>query len=68
MINKKVMTKKKNFDEQTNKIFVIIYNFVIQASLMLVFSINILADITLMGKITKKKYYKSQKLTKFTLN
>ena len=66
MINKKVMTKK-NFDEQKKINFVIIYNFVIKASLMLVFSINILADITLMGKITKK-YHKSQKLTKFTLN
>ena len=50
----------------------------LKASLVLVFIINIpvLANITLMGKITppppqkkkKKKTHKSQKLTKFTLN
>ena len=57
---------KKNFDEQKLN-FVIIYNFVIKASLVLVFSVNIPANITLMGKILKK-YHKSQKLTKFTLN
>ena len=57
---------KKNFDEQKKLNFVIIYNFVIKASLALVFSVNILANITLMGKIPKK--YKSKKLTKFTLN
>ena len=58
---------KKNFDEQKKLNFVIIYNFVIKASLVLVFSVNILANITLMGKIPKK-YHKSKKLTKFTLN
>ena len=45
---------KKNFDEQKKLNFVIIYNFVIKASLVLVFSVNILANITLMGKIPKK--------------
>ena len=39
------MNKKNNF--------VIIYNFVIKASLVLVFSIDKLANITLMGKIPK---------------
>ena len=52
----------------TKKInFVIINNFVIKASLVLVFSINIIAYITLMGKIPQK-YHKSQKVTNFTLN
>ena len=51
---------KKNFDEQKKLNFVIIYNFVIKASLVLVFSVNILANITLMGKIPKK-YHKSKK-------
>ena len=45
---------KKNFDEE-NK------------SLVLVFSINILAHITLIGKIPPK-YHKSKQLTKFTLD
>ena len=58
---------KKNFDEQTKKNVVTIYNFIIKASSVVVFDINILANITLMGKIPKK-YHKSQKLTKFTLN
>ena len=58
---------KKNFDEQKKINFVIIYNFVIKASLVLVFSVNILANITLMGKIPQKNI-KSKKLTKFTLN
>ena len=44
------MNKKKN---------VIIYNFVIKASLVLVFSIDKLANITLMGKIPKK-YHRGQ--------
>ena len=52
-------TKKKNF--------VKIYNFVIKASAVVVFDINILANITLMGKIPKK-YHKSKYLTKFTLD
>ena len=34
--------------------FVTIYNFVIKASLVVVFDVNILADTTLMGKIPKK--------------
>ena len=38
-----------------------IYNFVIKASLVLVFSVNILANITLMGKIPKQ-YHKSKKI------
>ena len=50
-----------------NKKIVIIYNFVIKASLVVVFDINILATITLIGKM-KQKYHKSQKLTKFTMN
>ena len=45
---------KKNFDEQKKINFVIIYNFVIKASSVVVFDINMLADITLMGKIPKK--------------
>ena len=45
---------KKNFDEKKKKKFVIIYNLVIKANLVLVFSINLLAIITLMGKIPKK--------------
>ena len=57
---------KKNFDEQ-KKVFVTIYNFVIKESSVVVFDINIIANITLMGKIPKK-YHKSQKPTKFTLN
>ena len=44
-----------------------IYNFVIKASSVVVFDINILGNIILMGKIPKK-YHKSQKLTKLTLN
>ena len=47
--------------------FVMIYNFVIKASSVVVFDINILGNIILMGKIPKK-YHKSQKLTKLTLN
>ena len=43
---------KKNFDEK-KKNFVTIYNFVIKASLVVVFDINVLADTTLMGKIQK---------------
>ena len=53
-----VMTKK-NFDEQKKKNFVTIYNFVIKASLVVVFDIYILADTTLMGKILQK-YHKSK--------
>ena len=49
---------KKNFDEQ-KKNFVTIYNFVIKASLVVVFDVSILADPTLMGKIPKK-YHKSK--------
>ena len=41
---------KKNFDEQKKRKFEIIYNFVIKASSVVVFDINILANITLMGK------------------
>ena len=41
IINKKVMTKK-NFDEQKKLNFVTIYNFVIMASLVVVFDVNIL--------------------------
>ena len=45
---------KKNFDEQKKELnFVVIYNIVIKASLVLVFSINILAYITLMVKYPK---------------
>ena len=43
---------KKNFDEQKNK-FCNNHNFVIKTSSVLVFDINILANITLMGKIPK---------------
>ena len=50
---------KKNFDEQKKLNFVTIYNFVIKASLVVVFDVNILADTTLMGKIPKK-YHKSK--------
>ena len=39
--------------------FVLIYNFVIKASSVVVFDINMLAGITLMGKI-QKKYHKSK--------
>ena len=39
--------------------FVIIYNFVNKASSVVVFAINMLADITLMGKIPQK-YHKSE--------
>ena len=46
------MNKKKKF--------VTIYNFVIEASLVVVFDVNILADTTLMGKIPQKKYHKSK--------
>ena len=53
---------KKNFDEQKKEIC---NN--LKASIVMVFDINILANITLMGKIPQK-YYKSQKLTKFTSN
>ena len=42
---------RKNFDEQKN---VIIYNFVIKASSVVVFDINILANITLMANIPPK--------------
>ena len=42
------MNKKLNF--------VTIYNFVIKASLVVVFDVNILADTTLMGKIPKKNH------------
>ena len=45
---------KKNFDEQKKKKFVTICNFVIKASLVVVFDVNILADTTLMGENTKK--------------
>ena len=45
---------KKNFDEQKINEFVTIYNFIIKASLVVVFNINILANITLMGKMQKK--------------
>ena len=44
---------KKNFDEQKKINFVIIYYFVIKSSLVVVFDINILANITLMGKYQK---------------
>ena len=44
---------KKNFDEQKKINFVTIYNFVIKASLLVVFDINIPANITLMGKYKK---------------
>ena len=45
------MNKKINFET--------IYNFVIKASLVVVFDINIITDTTLMGKIPKK-YHKSR--------
>ena len=45
--------------DKKNLNFVTIYNFVIKASSVVVFDINILADITLMGKI-QKKYHKSK--------
>ena len=41
---------KNNFDEQKKLNFVLIYNFVIKVSSVMVFDINILANITLMGK------------------
>ena len=50
---------KKNFEEQKKLNFVTIYNFVIKASLVVVFDVNILADATLMEKIPKK-YHKSK--------
>ena len=56
----------KNLDEQKRN-FVIIHNFFIKVSSVVVFDINTLANITLMGKIPRK-YRKSKKLTKFTLN
>ena len=49
---------KKNFDEQKKLNFVTIYNFVIKASLVVVFGVNIIANTTLMGKIPQK-YHKS---------
>ena len=45
---------KKNFDEQKKLNFVTIYNFVIKASLAVVFDINIIAYTTLLGKIPPK--------------
>ena len=42
---------ERNFDEQKKWNFVIIYNFVIKASSVVVFNINMLANITLMGKV-----------------
>ena len=44
---------KKYFDEQKKLIFVTIYNFVIKASLVVVFGVNIIANTTLMEKIQK---------------
>ena len=46
-INKEVITKK-NFDEQ-KKIFVLIYNFLINGSSAAVFGVNVLAIINFMG-------------------
>ena len=46
--------------------FVLIYNFLINGSSVVVFGINVLAYINFTGKI-QRKYKKSQKLTKFTL-
>ena len=45
---------------------VLIYNFLISGSSVVVFGIIKLANINFMGKI-QRKYKKSQKLTKFTL-
>ena len=50
---------KKNFDEQKKIYFVTIYNFVIKASLVVLFDISIIAYTTLMGKIPKK-FHKSK--------
>ena len=44
-----------------------VYNFLINGSSVVVFGIIILANINFLGKI-QRKYQKSQKLTKFTLN
>ena len=41
-------------NEKNEVFFLIIYNFVIKASLVVVFNINILSNISLMGKIQKK--------------
>ena len=64
-INKELITKK-NFDEKKKFNSVLIYNFLINGSSVVVFGIIILANINFMGKI-QRKYQKSQKLTKFTL-
>ena len=64
-INKEVITKK-NFYEQKNFNFVLIYKFLINGSSVVKFGFNVLANINFMGKI-QRKYQKSQKLTKFTL-
>ena len=52
-INNKVITKK-NFDEQKKLNFVLIYNFFILRSKIVVFSINVFAFIMFMGKIKRK--------------
>ena len=64
-INKEVITKK-NFDEQKNLNFVLIYKFLIYGSSVVVFGVNVLVNINFMGKI-QREYQKSQKLTQFTL-
>ena len=46
--------------------FVLIYNFLINGSVVVVFGVNVLATINFMGKNTKT-VSKSQKLSKFTL-